>query len=58
MPLHVAIIMDGNGRWAKMRHRSRSYGHKAGAEQIKTIVKAAVKKNIKYLTLFAFSCEN
>ncbi len=58
LPMHVAIIMDGNGRWAKKRHLPRIEGHKAGAQSAKEIVKAAAELGIKYLTLFAFSTEN
>lgn len=55
---HIAIIMDGNGRWAKMRGLPRSMGHKKGAEVVKDITKAAGNLGIKYLTLYAFSTEN
>lgn len=55
---HVAIIMDGNGRWAKNKGLPRSMGHKKGAEVLKDITKAAAEKGIKYLTLYAFSTEN
>jgi undecaprenyl diphosphate synthase len=58
VPKHVAIIMDGNGRWAKARGLERSEGHRFGAETVKTIVKAAAKAGVKYLTLYAFSTEN
>lgn len=58
VPQHVAIIMDGNGRWAKKRGQLRSSGHKAGVETVKTIVKAATKIGIKVLTLYTFSVEN
>lgn len=58
VPKHVAIIMDGNGRWAKMRGQPRCSGHKAGVETVKTIVKASARINIKILTLFTFSVEN
>lgn len=57
-PTHVAIIMDGNGRWAKLNHAPRTYGHRMGADNIQNIVLAAIENKIKYLTLFAFSCEN
>jgi len=56
--MHVAIIMDGNGRWAKQRGLPRLLGHKAGAEKVKEIVKAAIEKNIEVLTLWAFGTEN
>ena len=57
-PLHVAIIMDGNGRWAKARGLPRSAGHKRGAEAVREAVKAAVELGITHLTLFGFSSEN
>ena len=55
---HVAIIMDGNGRWGIKKFNSRTKGHRAGLEAVERIIKVSVKKNIKYLTLFAFSTEN
>ena len=55
---HVAIIMDGNGRWGLKRNKSRNYGHKAGLVTVENIIKHTIKKKIKYLTLFAFSTEN
>ncbi len=55
---HVAIIMDGNGRWAKSRHLPRLAGHKAGAKAVERTLKAAQKNNISFLTLYAFSSEN
>jgi undecaprenyl diphosphate synthase len=58
LPKHVAIIMDGNGRWAKKRFLPRVAGHRAGVEAARVTVKACVKKKIKVLTLFAFSSEN
>lgn len=58
IPQHVAIIMDGNGRWAKKRGLPRSLGHKKGAEAVKEITRAAGEIGIKYLTLYAFSTEN
>ncbi|MBM3901345.1 MAG: isoprenyl transferase [Verrucomicrobia bacterium] len=58
IPQHVAIIMDGNGRWAKARHRPRFEGHRIGAQSVRAIVKAAGELGIKYLTLYAFSVEN
>ncbi len=58
IPAHVAVIMDGNGRWAKARGLDRTEGHRQGAETVKTIVKAAAKAGVKYLTLYAFSTEN
>ncbi|MDR2442596.1 MAG: di-trans,poly-cis-decaprenylcistransferase [Deltaproteobacteria bacterium] len=57
-PNHVAIIMDGNGRWAEARGLPRSEGHKAGAEPVRTILKAAHREKIRYLTLYTFSTEN
>jgi undecaprenyl diphosphate synthase len=57
-PTHVAIIMDGNGRWARARGLPRSAGHSRGAEAVRRSVKAAVKAGVKYLTLFGFSSEN
>lgn len=58
VPQHVAIIMDGNGRWAKTRGMERTMGHQAGAETVHNIMAAAVKLGIKYLTLYTFSTEN
>jgi undecaprenyl diphosphate synthase len=58
LPQHVAIIMDGNGRWAKQRHLPRIEGHRQGAESARTIIRAAGELGIKYLTLYAFSAEN
>jgi undecaprenyl diphosphate synthase len=57
-PCHVAIIMDGNGRWATMRGRPRLFGHHAGARRIREIVEACPFVGVKYLTIFAFSTEN
>lgn len=57
-PKHLAVIMDGNGRWAKARGLSRSEGHKAGIRGLQELVEASVKLNIPYLTVFAFSTEN
>ena len=57
-PEHVAIILDGNGRWARERGRERTYGHQVGAAHVKTIVRAAGHMGIKVLTLYAFSTEN
>ena len=57
-PEHVAIIMDGNGRWGLKKKKSRNYGHKKGLETVEKIIEAAVYKKIKYLTLFVFSTEN
>lgn len=58
IPQHIAIIMDGNGRWAKQRGLPRTAGHRAGIERIKEIIKAANELGIKVLTFFAFSTEN
>lgn len=58
IPAHIAIIMDGNGRWAKERKLPRAFGHGAGVEAIRNIVKECNNLGIKYLTLYAFSTEN
>jgi len=58
LPRHVAVIMDGNGRWAKQRHLPRIEGHRAGADSARTIIRTAGELGIKYLTLYAFSVEN
>jgi len=57
-PQHVAIIMDGNGRWAQLQGKGRVAGHKAGVESVRAVVSSARKSNVKALTLFAFSSEN
>jgi undecaprenyl diphosphate synthase len=57
-PRHVAIIMDGNGRWAQAKGRPRLFGHHAGARRVKEIVRACKPLDVKYLTIFAFSTEN
>ena len=57
-PKHVAIIMDGNGRWGIENKKSRNLGHKAGLETVEKIIKSSIKNKIKYLTLYAFSTEN
>ena len=57
-PLHVAIVMDGNGRWAKRRGLPRTLGHRAGVEALKRTVSAAPELNIRWLTVFGFSTEN
>ena len=57
-PTHVAIIMDGNGRWGIKNRNSRDYGHKKGILTVEKIIEAAIDKKIKYLTLFVFSTEN
>ena len=58
VPQHVAIIMDGNGRWAKKRFMPRIAGHKRGVETVREMVKACITRGVEYLTLFAFSSEN
>mgnify|MGYP001276071476 CR=1 FL=1 len=55
---HVAIIMDGNGRWGKKKGKTRNYGHRAGLDTVEKIIKATLKNKIKFLTLYAFSTEN
>lgn len=57
-PRHVAVIMDGNGRWAQMRGRPRLFGHHAGAKRVREIVESCPGFGVKYLTIFAFSTEN
>lgn len=58
IPQHIAIIMDGNGRWAKSQGNIRSFGHKAGVESVRDITEACAQLGVKYLTLYAFSTEN
>jgi undecaprenyl diphosphate synthase len=58
LPQHIAIIMDGNGRWAKERGKLRIFGHSKGVDSVRDVVKAAVDIGIKYLTLYTFSAEN
>ena len=58
LPRHLAVIMDGNGRWAKQRQRPRTLGHRAGARAVRTIVEHCLERGIPALTLFAFSSEN
>jgi undecaprenyl diphosphate synthase len=58
LPRHVAIIMDGNGRWAKERGLSRQAGHRAGTENLRRLLKVFAERGVKYLTLYAFSTEN
>jgi len=58
LPRHVAIIMDGNGRWARQRKKPRVFGHKAGVETVRSVVRMCAEKGIAALTLFAFSTEN
>ena len=57
IPQHVAIIMDGNGRWAKQRGKERTYGHHAGAETVQKITEDAARLGIKYLTLYTLNRE-
>lgn len=58
IPQHVAIIMDGNGRWAKQKGQERLFGHAMGVESVRRALKAATQSGVKYLTLYAFSTEN
>lgn len=58
IPLHVAIIMDGNGRWARQRGKPRIFGHRAGAESLRAVLRACRDHGVKYLTVYAFSTEN
>ena len=58
IPKHVAIILDGNGRWAKSKGMPRTYGHTMGAKNVEPICKAAYNLGIKYVTFYAFSTEN
>ena len=58
VPRHVAIIMDGNGRWAQHRHLPRVAGHQRVVESVRAIVRACIERGVTYLTLFAFSSEN
>ena len=57
-PRHIAIVMDGNGRWAKARHRPRSFGHRAGQKAVRSTIEFCLRRGIAALTLFAFSSEN
>src|ERR1700678_4337902 len=57
-PQHVAIIMDGNGRWARSRGMPRAAGHRASLKVVRRVVEECVNRNVRYLTLFAFSSEN
>lgn len=57
-PSHVAIIMDGNGRWAQRRFLPRAEGHRRGVQSVRRVIEAAAKRGVRYLTLFAFSSEN
>ena len=58
LPRHIAVIMDGNGRWAAQRHLARVEGHRAGIESVRDIVETSARLGIKVLTLYAFSVEN
>lgn len=58
LPQHIAVIMDGNGRWAKMRGKPRIFGHRAGSESVKAIIDTCARLQIKAVTLYAFSTEN
>ena len=58
IPKHIAIIMDGNGRWAKSRGFPRWKGHEAGAESVRRVIEACIEAKVEYLTLYAFSTEN
>lgn len=58
VPQHIAMIMDGNGRWATERHQPRSYGHQAGVDTVRRITSECVRLGVKYLTLYTFSTEN
>ena len=57
-PKHVAIIMDGNGRWGLKKNKSRNYGHSQGVKTVEKIIEEAVSNNIKFLTLYTFSTDN
>src|SRR4051812_7331045 len=58
VPRHLAIIMDGNGRWAELRRRDRTFGHLKGARIAKTVIEACAELGVEFLTLYAFSTEN
>ena len=58
VPRHIAIIMDGNGRWAMERGKERSYGHQAGVEAVRRITSECTRLGVEYLTLYTFSTEN
>lgn len=58
IPNHIAIIMDGNGRWAKQRYLPRIAGHRQGVEAVRGTIRACIERGISYLTIFAFSSEN
>ncbi|MBB6246039.1 undecaprenyl diphosphate synthase [Rhodanobacter sp. A1T4] len=58
VPRHIAIVMDGNGRWAKARHRPRSFGHNAGRKAVREAIESCMREGVQALTVFAFSSEN
>ena len=58
IPCHIAVIMDGNGRWAQQRGHERTYGHKAGLDAVRSVIEGAGEMGVKYLTLYTFSTEN
>ena len=58
VPRHIAVIMDGNGRWAKARGLPRSAGHQAGTENLRRVIRAAANLGVEYITFYAFSTEN
>jgi undecaprenyl diphosphate synthase len=58
IPKHIAIIMDGNGRWARAKGHDRLFGHSSGVDSVRETIKAAVEFGVKHLTLYAFSAEN
>jgi undecaprenyl diphosphate synthase len=58
IPTHVAVVMDGNGRWAQQRRRPRAFGHRAGVKAVRALIQACIQREIAVLTLFAFSSEN
>ena len=58
LPKHIAIVMDGNGRWAEARHRPRTFGHHAGVQAVRQVVESCIRRSVPTLTLFAFSSEN
>ncbi len=58
LPSHIAIIMDGNGRWARQRNLDRVFGHQQGVNAVRSVIEAASELGIKFLTLYAFSTEN
>ncbi|MBQ1657482.1 MAG: undecaprenyl diphosphate synthase family protein, partial [Rhodocyclaceae bacterium] len=58
IPRHIAIIMDGNGRWARQRMLPRVAGHRRGVEAVRNVLRACIRRGVEYVTLFAFSSEN